>query len=33
MAFTEPVLTKRIPLEAPCRRVFWYDDQHAPRTA
>ena len=26
MAFTEPVLTKRIPLEAQKRKVFWYDD-------
>jgi NADH-quinone oxidoreductase subunit F len=26
MAFTEPVLTKRIPLEPEKRRVFWYDD-------
>ncbi|HEX4797576.1 MAG TPA: NADH-quinone oxidoreductase subunit NuoF [Humisphaera sp.] len=26
MAFTEPVLTKRIPLDPAKRRVFWYDD-------
>src|SRR6202161_556823 len=26
MAFTEPVLTKRIPLDPAQRKVFWYDD-------
>ncbi|MDB5297103.1 MAG: NADH-quinone oxidoreductase, subunit [Phycisphaerales bacterium] len=26
MAFTEPVLTKRIPLDASKRKTFWYDD-------
>src|ERR1700759_482584 len=26
MAFSEPVLTKRIPLDPAKRRVFWYDD-------
>src|SRR6266436_10018637 len=26
MAFTEPVLTKRIPLESARRKIIWYDD-------
>ena len=26
MAFTEPVLTKRIPLDADKRKIYWYDD-------
>src|SRR5665213_2580000 len=26
MAFTEPVLTKRIPLDPTQRKVYWYDD-------
>lgn len=26
MAFTEPVLTKRIPLDASKRKIYWYDD-------
>ncbi len=26
MAFTEPVLTKRIPTEPSRRKLFWYDD-------
>ena len=26
MAFTEPVLTKRIPFEPEKRKTFWYDD-------
>jgi len=26
MAFTEPVLTKRIPLEPTRRKIVWYDD-------